>query len=299
MNHHALLVGAGFSAWAAGLPVAAHLFDFAIEPFGFREVRRLGTVRASWEAWMGEHPDSHSEQFIAAALAGDAQVRHAILWHITRRLSEPYIWYEWHSGKHRRHVLMIDENRKYSRPGVRRAQSVLIPLYPHLGGIVTANCDLLVEYALGTRFFNYGEVGETLYGRGPYPLSQWRHPVTLRGRLPLAKLHGSISWDEGLRYTDGRRGLTGDALIVTPGPEKTPPAALVREWGLAGGILITTRHLIVFGFGFNPYDAALLSHLKEHGRSIERVTVVDLNPNLERARMVWPDAEIRTTRPSE
>ena len=37
----ALFLGAGFSKWAANLPVASELFDFAIHPFGVREERKL------------------------------------------------------------------------------------------------------------------------------------------------------------------------------------------------------------------------------------------------------------------
>jgi hypothetical protein len=41
----AVLLGAGFSKWAAGLPVVAELFDFQVEPFGVKEESRLGLVR--------------------------------------------------------------------------------------------------------------------------------------------------------------------------------------------------------------------------------------------------------------
>lgn len=297
MKHCAFLLGAGFSAWAAGLPVVAQLFDFAIKTFGQREERKLSIIKEAWKSWISNNPESHNEQFIATALAGETRVRTAVLWYITRRLSEPYIWSEWHSGRWRRHVLMIDEYRKNSCPGIRRAQGVFNPLYLQLAGIVTTNYDLIVEYALGTKHFHYGEPGEKLYGRGPYPVSQWKSPVRLCGSLPLAKMHGSISWDECFRYTDGRRGLTGNALIVAPKPEKLPPAKLAGVWELAGTILQATRHLVVFGFGFNLYDNALLSHFREHGRSIERVTIIDLSPKPERARSIWPNAEIKIACP--
>ena len=62
------------------------------------------------------------------------------------------------------------------------------PVWYSVGGIVTLNYDLLVEYALGSRGFNYGAIGEVLRGRGPYPVSLWRNPVALSGRIPLAKL---------------------------------------------------------------------------------------------------------------
>jgi hypothetical protein len=202
-----VLVGAGFAKWAAGLPIASELFDSEIEPFGLRDVQKAQTVRHAREAWLEEHPHATSEEFIAYALAHE-KLRTAVIWYIMRRLSEPYIWQEWRSGRWRRHVLMIDENRKYQRPGVTRAREFLLHLDSALTGIITPNYDLLIEYALGTRLFNYGHPDEVLSGRGPYPVSQWRNPVTLRGTIVVAKVHGSISWDKAGRHTDGRGGIT-------------------------------------------------------------------------------------------
>ena len=266
-----VFVGAGFAKWAAGLPLASELFDLEIEPFGPRDAQRVQTVRHAREAWLEQHPDGTSEKFIAHARAHDEKLYTAVIWYIVRRLSEPYIWQEWHAGRSRRHVLMIDENRKYQRPGVKRARDLLLHLRSTLSGIITPNYDLLVEYAFGTRLFNYGRPSEVLSGRGAYPVSQWRNPVTLRGTIAVAKVHGSISWDKAGRHTDGRGGITGNALIVAPTPEKTPPPELAFEWELARDILQGSRALLVFGFAFNPYDEALLTHLRQHGRNLEHV----------------------------
>jgi hypothetical protein len=132
-----VLLGAGFSKWAAGLPVAVELFDFAIEPFGVLDDRKMNVVRLAKNAWDQEHPEGLAEQFIAHAIAASHDIRSALLWYIARRLSEPYIWKEWHAGKWRRHVLMIDENRKHERSGVTRARDFLeyeyqVPLSHHL-----------------------------------------------------------------------------------------------------------------------------------------------------------------------
>ncbi len=293
----AVFLGAGFSKWAAGLPVAAELFDFQLEPFGVQEQGRLKLVQQLKAAWDAEHPNGTAEEFIAHALARPSSCRAAVLWYIVRRLSEPYIWTEWHAGKWRRHILMIDENRKLERPGVTCARDFLLALGQDISGVLTTNYDLLVEYALGTKLFNYGRRGEVLSGRGTYPLSQWRNPVGLTGPISVAKLHGSISWDSDGRYTDGRRGITGNALVVAPTPEKIPPTALAGVWELAGRILERARRLVVFGFAFNPYDEALLNHLAKHGRGLETVVLVDIAPNPDRAKQLWPLAEVRALRP--
>jgi hypothetical protein len=292
-----VFLGAGFSKWAAGLPVAAELFDFALKPFGIREEDKLRRVIQLKAAWDAEHGAGTAEQFIAEMLTKASDIRGAVLWYIVRRLSEPYIWIEWHSGKWRRHVLMIDENRRLERPGVTRARDFIVGLGCDITGVLTANYDLLIEYALGTKLFNYGRGAEVLIGRGPYPTSQWRNPVTLTGSLPLAKMHGSISWNSKGRYTDGRRGLTGNALVVAPTPVKTPPAALATVWKLAGRMLEQSRRLLVFGFAFNPYDDALLHHLAEYGRGLREVMLMGIMPNAERAARVWPHANVSMVPP--
>jgi hypothetical protein len=121
-----LLAGAGFSKWAAGLPLAKDLFDFNIEPFGEKEAEKLRQVKRLKEEWDRRNPDNAAEAFIADSMAGTSLETDVVLWYIVRRLSEPYIWQEWHAGKNRRHVLMIDENRKYDRPGVKEARDFLM-----------------------------------------------------------------------------------------------------------------------------------------------------------------------------
>ena len=109
-------------------------------------------------------------------MAGGRIEAELVLWYVVRRLSEPYIWQEWHSGKDRRHVLMIDEKRKYDRPGVKAVNDFLISVTGGLlCGIVTTNYNLLFEYALGSAGFNYGKRGLKLYTEGGLNKSVWLH----------------------------------------------------------------------------------------------------------------------------
>lgn len=295
----ALFLGAGFSRWAGNLPLGSQLFDFAVEPFGVREQRRLERLVQHKHDWDAANPAELAEQFIASVLSSeDERSKKDVLWYIARRLSQAFIWEEWNAGRQRRHVLMIDENRKWERPGVRPAADFIIQCGMQLSGIVTLNYDLLVEYALGSRGFNYGVPAEVLQGRGPYPVSQWRNPVRLTGRLALAKLHGSISWDMTGKYTDGRRGLSGKALIVAPTRNKMPPEELEDQWGLSRRILRGARRLLVFGFAFNDYDEAVLMHLREAGRHMQQIGIVDVVPRVDAAKRLWPQAEIRVFPPS-
>ena len=292
-----MFLGAGFSKWAADLPIAYQLFDFSIKPWGQHENSKFKIVQSLKREWDEAH-HGDAEQFIADALTFPEKERKAVVWYLVRRLSEPFIWNEYQSGRWRRHVLMIDENRRFKIEGIIKAKGFLdeISIAP-LNGIITTNYDMLVEYALGTKRFNYGIPNQVLIGRGPYPVSTWLNPVRLTGELRLAKIHGSISWDKDGCYTDGRRGLTGDALIVAPTPEKQPQEILKFQWATARNILEDAKQLVVFGFAFNPYDEAVLSLLQSGGQNIESVLLIDPNPQIGRAQTLWPNARITPCQP--
>jgi hypothetical protein len=287
----AFLLGAGFSKWAADVPVAAQLFDFLILA-SIRDSPKLERIRGMKEEWDAAHPEGDSEQFIAHVFERGLQRDRATLsWYIARRLNEPFLWTQHYGGVPRRRTLSIDETYKRHLPGLDRVRDFLAAHgLAEATGIVTTNYDLLVEYALGSGGFHYGDKGEQLHGPGAHPMR--REAVTLSGTLPLAKLHGSISWDSDSRYTDGRRALTGNALIVAPVPEKIPPPALRGAWRLAASILSRCECVVVFGFAFNPYDVAVLEMLSDAGRAVRSVELFDIAPPLKRAQDVWPAAEV-------
>lgn len=194
---------------------------------------------------------------------------------------------------------MINENRRFEIRGVVRARDCLQSFCgPDLAGIVTTNYDLMIEYALGTEAFNYGVKGQRLVGRGAYPLAERMNPITLTGSIPVAKIHGSYSWDHEAFYTDGRCGIRGRALIVAPTAEKAPPGSLRHVWRLAKTILRRTTDLVVFGFAFNPYDEAVLNLLREC-RDLESVRLINRTPHIDRAKTIWPDANITAEKPPD
>ncbi len=295
MQPTALILGAGFSKWAAGLPVAEGLFDFRITPLNIGEQRRLARLSGEKERWDEANPGGMAEEFVAQMIRTTDRTRRALLWYLTRRLSEPFIG----TMLGGRQTLMIDDARSGKLRGVQRIQRFLrnVAQAP-LSGVVTSNYDLLIEYALGTSAFNYGAKGEVLYGRGKNPTFPWQGAwPMLRGDLPLAKIHGSISWSDNTRYTDGRCGLRGDALIVPPHAGKQRPPVLQATWKLAESILRASFKALVFGFGFNPYDAPLLTLLARGGKQLKAVLLIDVAPKADAARRLWPTAEISTCNP--
>ena len=109
--------------------------------------------------------------------------------------------------------------------------------------------------------------------------------------MGLAKIHGSVSWADGIHYTDGRCGLRGRADIVPPVPGKQRPPELASAWTLAERILRAAEAILVFGFAFNPYDLAVLELLRG-AVQVQAVLIIDPVPQLERAREVWPGSTI-------
>ena len=288
---YALFLGAGFSKWAVNLPLVNELFDFNVNSFNQTDKRRIEGARLLKVAWDKEHPGANNEQFIDYASRLPAGQRNSVFWYLGRRLAEPFVWREFHAQRWRRHVLSIDEHRKFSVGGLLRASAFLQGFVGFsMAGMITTNYDMVVEYALGTRGFNYGVVDQELVGRGPYPVSTWQNPVRLTGKTEVAKIHGSISRDEKGYYTDGRRGITGDALIVAPTSDKHIPETLRGTWGLAGRILEQSERLLVFGFAFNPYDQLVLELLRSKGKTMRSVLLVDIEPNLGAATRLWPEA---------
>jgi hypothetical protein len=140
-----LFLGAGFSKWAVNLPLAAELFDYNIKPFGIHEGKKFLIIKSLKNNWDRINPNGLTEQFIFDALHYPLKVRKVVLWYIVRRLSEPFIWEEFHAQRWRRHTLMIDENRKFSIQGVKEARNFILQCMGiGLKGIITTNYDMLV-----------------------------------------------------------------------------------------------------------------------------------------------------------
>lgn len=213
-------------------------------------------------------------------------------WYITRRLSEEFVV---HSG--RRFTWYINSYHSQGHGGIAKARDLFGALKQSVAllqlGIITTNYDLIPEYALGTRGFNYGKVGEQI-GFTPYP---YPRPVHAVGETPIAKLHGSISWDENRRYPDCRCGLTGKCLIVPPITEKQAPKLLKDQWELARSLLNNCSMLIIFGFSFNDYDEAIRKFFAHETSSSAEMVLVDVADHRERFSSIFGHREIAYMNP--
>jgi hypothetical protein len=223
----ATLLGAGFSKWCCNLPLAAELFDFKIHLYNESEEKRVARLKEKYQLWRKSHPKEHNESFIRHAQVPAGRFS-LVNWYITRRLTEPFIVV---SG--RRRTWYINSYRPKYHGGIERARRMIDLLKSAKGvhqlDIITTNYDMVAEYALGTRAFNYGIPGEQI-GFTPYPYTR---PLYLTGDVRILKLHGSISWNKDAKFPDLRFGLSGKCLIVPPVTEKRVPKLLKPQWALA------------------------------------------------------------------
>lgn len=290
-----LFLGAGFSKWAFDLPLVNQLFDFDIATTSEQEEKRLALIEKDWIDWRRTNPDITPEKFVYWCMNKSSHRKSRVIWYVSRRLTEPFMTRI--SGSYT--AAMFDERIVRENDKIIYLKEFFNALSQNgLGGILTCNYDTIVECALGMSGFNYGIVGEQLFGRGINPQFPWQNAhLRVTGTIPLAKLHGSLSWDKDAKYTSGKPGRSGKAFIIPPAPEKVPPIELLYAWELGAEILKKSNCLIIFGFAFNPYDEALLEYLKENGSQLKRVVLIDPFPSVESAKNLWPQCSIEIIDP--
>ena len=66
---------------------------------------------------------------------------------------------------------------------------------------------------------------------------------------------------------------------------------------MAESILVDANRLLVFGYSFNEYDKDMLQLLGRGGRNLKSVLIIDIAPNLAKARELWPNASILSCDP--
>jgi hypothetical protein len=290
----ATLLGAGFSKWSCNLPLVNELFDFNVHSDNDAEEQRVTRLKTTYQLWRKSHRNEHNEAFIRFAQYPSGQFN-LVNWYITRRLTEPFIVV---SG--RRRTWYINSYRPKHHKGIDRARRMIELLNTVKNveqlGLITTNYDMVAEYALGPRAFNYGIPDEQI-GFTPYP---YTHPLYLTGSLKILKLHGSISWSEEAKFPDLRCGLTGKCLIVPPVTEKKVPKLLKPQWTLARKILAKCEVLVVFGFSFNEFDVALRTFIAKNLSGDAKIIFIDLIDPTDRLssllgghKMVYLDASKR------
>jgi len=245
----------------------SQLFDSGFSNLTEKEARRASSVSSEYVRWKGQNPAKSAEQFMLYA-KNNRQFWKKTIWYVTRRLTDPFI-----IESSRRFTPFINSSYARGFPGVVKTRQFLEG-FPQNGSlkILTLNYDLLIEYALGLKGFNYGTPNEQL-GFHPYPYPK---PAHASGLITVLKLHGSISWSDTKKSPDGRYGLTGTGLIVPPEPEKVPHPALKTFWDMASTALRHSDTVIAFGCAFNTYDTAFIELVRTSIRPDCSFSLIDI-----------------------
>jgi len=310
-ERYCLFCGAGFSKWAVGFQTAYESFDFKIKPYGPREGIRLKKIQELKIKWDEKNPSNNAEEFIGFLIDHSTKYKKLAIWYIARRLAEPFVdktgYFvnneKMYADAKGRRVMGIDDRRKGNISEIKKTAGFINNLSgPNFSGIITTNYDLLIEYALGTKNFFYGDRPRLLYGpkRAYLTSPKDNTPVYLKGSIPVVKLHGSISLTEKGYCADARGCITGKAIIVPPAHNKKISDVLIQEWNYARIILKNSKKIIFFGFRFNNYDQELISLFKETTPWIQEIVCINTNFDVKAtAEKIWPSANIILIHPRE
>lgn len=279
----ALLLGAGFAKpW--GLPLTSELMRFdQVRQHRFPGVWQQKTIAQIESLWLDRHAEHQgSVDHFGRTLRGtelfDPFVRYLAL-----RVSSRH-WCvggaretKWGKGDH---------VAKQARLPGAYSQLIQVLKTTELVGVVTTNYDVVLEKLLGPRDsgrlggFNYGRVAEPLIGRH-YTSSRGAYgPVKLTGRVPLAKVHGSLNWglsEDGclVRYVDCRpsRGRRYQVALFPPGGEDPSPFQGVIR--LAREILFAANIWLVIGYSLPDGDDDVRELIQGSASNVEVVYVAD------------------------
>jgi hypothetical protein len=280
----AVILGAGFSR-QAGVPLASQLFARAPEVDRISRQRLVDRVLARWEAWharTGRTP----EEYLAELQQQSVREWADAVWYVGLVIAlamgtvqhvglQPTIV---HHNVDRTTGNLVHE-AFWSRI-FRRTEQI---------AVVTTNYDILAERGLRhvprprvpRPGFHYGSGPESLAGGG-YPSYAHIQQVSARGRVPLHKLHGSVSWSVRngrlVRYHDCRPAIRGDAAIVAPVVDKLVPTYLEPTWTQAQAALQAARAWIVVGYSLPAYDLAVRDLLRRSASPDLTIDIFDPNP---------------------
>lgn len=257
-----IFLGAGFS-YLAGAPLAAQLFDTEPAVDRITRQRLVERVQRGWRRWR-EANGSRPEEYLANLESLGGPEWYDAVWYVglvvaLRMGRLERVGFQSNLTITRHNVDRTTQN------GVHEAFWTAIFERTSSVSVLTTNYDVLPERGLRIQprprvprpGFNYGFGNEYLAGGGYPSYAHIQRPVA-RGRVPLLKLHGSVSWalrsGALVRYQDCRPAIRGDALIVAPVAGKRPTECLRPTWDLARAALASASLVMSVGYSLPPYD---------------------------------------------
>lgn len=294
-----IFLGAGFSS-LGHVPLASDLFTEQPEVDVISRRRLVGRVLEGWRKWHNRTGGTPEQYLAKLESSGGKQWRDAT-WYVALMvaLRMGYVRVVGAKPTIVRHTLNvtsgIDAHETFWTTVFRRTEDV---------AVLTTNYDVLAERGLRPKprprvprpGFHYGAGPENLEGSG-YPSYAHIRPVRVEGKVPLLKLHGSISWalkdNRIVHYHDCRPAIRGDAVIVAPVTEKNVPSVFRPIWSSAESALAKSNTWIIVGYSFPPYDLAINELLQSNAGHRPKVHI--LNPDqrvIDRVQSLLPRAVI-------
>jgi hypothetical protein len=279
-----VFAGAGFSR-LAGVPVASQLFDTEPVVDRISRQRLVERVVQRWLDWRATG-NGTPEQYLAFLEKQTGKEWIDAVWFVSLRIAlemgrvelvgmQPTV------VRHNiNRTTGVAAHEQFWRALFRMANDVTV---------ITTNYDILCERGLRIKprprirlpGFNYGSGREMLAGGG-YPSYSHIVKIACEGRVPVLKLHGSVSWSMKngslIKYHDCRPAIRGDAAIIAPVTDKAVPAAFKSIWQSARLALSSTSTLLVVGYSLPEYDLAVRDLLKRSLAPAARVHVFDPQP---------------------
>ena len=297
-----VFLGAGFSV-VGGVPLASQLFDHRPEIDRITRERLIDRVLDAWNSWKSRTGGAPEEYLAHLETHGILRQWHDAVWYVSLvvALSMGTIREIGHTAQ--RTIIQTNVNRT---PGIRCHEDFWDALFGKTDDVVviTTNYDVLAERGLRNTprprrrrpGFHYGMGPELLNGSGAPSYSHIR-PIMAAGRIPLFKLHGSVSWslerDQIVHYFDCRPAIQGKALIVAPVKEKTVPPYFRPLWEKAADALRKSQTWIVIGYSFPPYDETINRLFSSNSGNLPAIHVFDPDPNAAaRVRHLIPNAAV-------
>jgi hypothetical protein len=281
-----VFLGAGFSA-VGGVPLASQLFDVQPDVDRVTRQRLVERVKAGWDDWYARTHGS-PEQYLGHLESSGAggQWRDAT-WYVSLVIALSLGTIRGISYTQQKTIIQTNLNRTSGIPCHEDFWTALFRRTEDIT-VITTNYDIVAERGLRNTprprrhrpGFHYGDGPEKLLGSGAPSFSHVR-PIMASGRIPLLKLHGSVSWsiENGAigHYFDCRPAIQGKALIIAPVTEKVVPPHLERIWEKAADALSRSRTWLMIGYSCPAYDATVNSLLVANARHAPNVHI--LNPD--------------------
>jgi len=283
-----VFLGAGFSR-IAGVPLAGELFRD--EPVVDRVVRQrlVQTVRTGWLRWQSRVGGSPEEYLAELEEQGSFPWTEAV-WYASLVIALKMG--ELRETSFRRQLQLTKQDlMRRSTPAHEDFWTAIFTRVPLLA-VITTNYDILAERGMRHQprprvprpGFHYGS-GDAYLEGGGYPSFSHLRPIVASGKVPLLKLHGSVSWarrgDKLVQYHDCRPAIRGDALIVAPVRGKQPPKVLDPIWHRAKEAIALAERIVVVGYSLPNYDDQVTALLRSSREGCE-FRVLDPSPGLDK-----------------